>query len=130
MSEGDKMIIEDKAARLEAFEKMLDFVRKNYEDSLSKMEELKANTVDASAEKHVPAVTVEGELVKVQVGSAVHPMLEEHHIEWIYLELENGGFRKDLVPGEAPEAAFHTGGAKPVAVYAYCNLHGLWKTEL
>ena len=74
-----------------------------------KMEELKANTVDASAEKH--------------------PMLEEHHIEWIYLELENGGFRKDLVPGEAPEAAFHTGGAKPVAVYAYCNLHGLWKTE-
>ena len=59
-----------------------------------KMEELKANTVDASAEKHVPAVTVEGELVKVQVGSAVHPMLEEHHIEWIYLELENGGFRK------------------------------------
>ena len=47
----------------------------------------------------------------------------------IYLELENGGFRKDLVPGEAPEAAFHTGGAKPVAVYAYCNLHGLWKTE-
>ena len=85
---------------------------------------------DASAEKHVPAVTVEGELVKVQVGSAVHPMLEEHHIEWIYLELENGGFRKDLVPGEAPEAAFHTGGAKPVAVYAYCNLHGLWKTEL
>lgn len=93
-------------------------------------EELKANTVDASLEKHVPAVTVEGDTVKVQVGSAVHPMLEEHHIEWIYLELENGGSRKALSPGEAPEAVFHTAGVKPVAVYAYCNLHGLWKTEL
>ena len=88
------------------------------------MEELKANTVDASLEKHVPAVTVEGDTVKV------HPMLEEHHIEWIYLELENGGSRKALAPGEAPEAVFHTAGVKPVAVYAYCNLHGLWKTEL
>lgn len=57
-------------------------------------------------------------------------MLEEHHIEWIYLELENGGSRKALAPGEAPEAVFHTAGVKPVAVYAYCNLHGLWKTEL
>ena len=57
-------------------------------------------------------------------------MLEEHHIEWIYLELENGGSRKALSPGEAPEAVFHTAGVKPVAVYAYCNLHGLWKTEL
>ena len=94
------------------------------------MEELKANTVDASLEKHVPAVTVEGDSVKVQVGSAVHPMLEEHHIEWISLELENGGSRKALAPGEAPEAVFHTAGVKPVAVYAYCNLHGLWKTEL
>ena len=94
------------------------------------MEELKANTVDASLEKHVPAVTVEGDTVKVQVGSAVHPMLEEHLIEWIYLELENGGSRKALSPGEAPEAVFHTAGVKPVAVYAYCNLHGLWKTEL
>ena len=94
------------------------------------MEELKANTVDASLEKHVPAVTVEGDTVKVQVGSAFPPMLEEHHIEWIYLELENGGSRKALSPGEAPEAVFHTAGVKPVAVYAYCNLHGLWKTEL
>ena len=94
------------------------------------MEELKANTVDASLEKHVPAVTVEGDTVKVQVGSAVHPMLKEHHIEWIYLELENGGSRKALSPVEAPEAVFHTAGVKPVAVYAYCNLHGLWKTEL
>ena len=94
------------------------------------MVELKANTVDASLEKHVPAVTVEGDTVKVQVGSAVHPMLKEHHIEWIYLELENGGSRKALSPGEAPEAVFHTAGVKPVAVYAYCNLHGLWKTEL
>lgn len=52
---------------------------------------LRPTLLTPGLEKHVPAVTVEGDTVKVQVGSAVHPMLEEHHIEWIYLELENGG---------------------------------------
>jgi len=83
------------------------------------MRELKANTTDAAQEKHVPEVSVEGNLVKVKVGSVEHPMTEEHHIAFIYLETENGVTRKDLD---------HTG--KPEAVYEYCNLHGLWKKEL
>ena len=83
------------------------------------MEELKANTVDASLEKHVPAVTVEGDTVKVQVGSAVHPMLEEHHIEWIYLQTAHGGQRRILTPDDKPAATFAlTDGDKAVAVYA------------
>ena len=95
-----------------------------------KMEEIVANTVDAAREKHVPEVAVEGNLVKVQVGSVAHPMLEEHNISWIALETKTGNQRKTLKPGEAPEAVFAlVEGDAPVAAYAYCNLHGLWKAE-
>lgn len=95
-----------------------------------KMQELVPNTVDASNEKHVPVVTkLEGEgCYKIEVGSVAHPMLPEHHIAFIYVETENGGVRVDLT--DKPEAVVCLGAAKPVAVYEYCNLHGLWMTEL
>ena len=67
------------------------------------MEELKANTVDASLEKHVPAVTVEGDTVKVQVGSAVHPMLEEHHIEWITWSWKTAAAVRHSLPAKLPK---------------------------
>lgn len=94
-----------------------------------KMEELEPNTVDASGEKHVPVVKkLEGGKLKVEVGSVPHPMLPEHHIAFIYVETENGGIRVDLT--DKPEADFCVCSGKPLAVYEYCNLHGLWKTEL
>lgn len=95
-----------------------------------KMERLVPNTVEASAEKHLPVVSVEGDTVKVKVGSAAHPMSEEHMILWVYLQTENGGQRKTLSAGDAPEVSFALGGDRAVSVSAYCNLHGLWKTEL
>lgn len=95
-----------------------------------KMEELIPNTVEASNEKHLPAVSVNGGEVLVAVGSVEHPMVAEHFIEWVVLETENGSQRKFLQPGERPEVSFLLNGEKPVAVYAYCNIHGLWKTEL
>lgn len=95
-----------------------------------KMDALIPNTVEASGEKHMPAVTVNDGMVKVNVGSVDHPMLPEHYIEWVYLQTEKGGQRKNLNPGEAPTVTFALGDDKPVAVYAYCNLHGLWMTEL
>lgn len=95
-----------------------------------KMEELIPNTVEASNEKHLPAVSVNGGEVLVAVGSVEHPMVAEHFIEWVVLETENGSQRKFLQPGEKPEVSFLLNGEKPVAVYAYCNIHGLWKTEL
>ena len=96
-----------------------------------KMVEVIANTTDAAKEKHVPAVTVEGHQVRVNVGSVDHPMLEEHHIEFILLETNQGFQKKDLKPGEAPHAVFALAeGEKPVAVYENCNLHGLWKAEI
>lgn len=95
------------------------------------MTELVANTVDASVEKHIPVVTVDGNKVTAKVGSVEHPMVEEHYIQWIYLETNKGGHRKNLSPGQAPEVAFAVlEDEKPVAVFAYCNLHGLWKTEI
>ena len=94
-----------------------------------KMKELVANTVDASLEKHVPVVTrLDDCTLKVEVGSVPHPMTLEHHIAFIYVETENGGIRVDLT--DKPEAVVCTCTGKPVAVYEYCNLHGLWKTEL
>lgn len=93
------------------------------------MEELIPNTVDASTEKHVPVVTRLDECtIKVEIGSTPHPMTEEHHICFIYVETENGGIRIHLK--DKPEAVICTCNSKPIAVYEYCNLHGLWKTEL
>ena len=94
------------------------------------METLNPNTTDAAGEKHVPVVTVADGKVLAKVGSVTHPMLPEHSIQWIALETEQGMHRKKLNPGQAPEAAFQLGDEKPVAVYEYCNLHGLWKTEI
>ena len=95
-----------------------------------KMEALVPNTVEASGEKHIPAVTVDGKKLVVNVGSVDHPMAPEHFIEWVYVEMENGGLRKALKPGDAPNVTFCLGDDKAVAVYAYCNLHGLWKVDL
>lgn len=94
-----------------------------------KMEELIPNTVDASNEKHVPVVTRLNDCrIKVEVGSMPHPMVPEHYIAFIYVETENGGIKVNLK--DKPEAEICTCSDKPIAVYEYCNLHGLWKTEL
>ncbi|MBR5286270.1 MAG: desulfoferrodoxin [Clostridia bacterium] len=95
-----------------------------------KMTEIVPGTVEASKEKHIPVATVEGNTVKVNVGSVDHPMTEEHLIEWVYLQTCRGGQRKCLKAGDAPTVTFALCDEKPVAVYAYCNLHGLWKVEL
>lgn len=95
-----------------------------------KMTALVPNTTDAAGEKHLPAVTVKDGVLHVNVGSVNHPMLPEHFIEWVYVETENGGRRKALRPGDEPSVSFCPDGDKVVAVYAYCNLHGLWMTEL
>ena len=82
------------------------------------MQELVPNSVEASNEKHLPAVTVEDGAIKVHVGSIDHPMLDEHYIEWVYVETERGGQRKYLKPGEEPTVTFRLDNDKAVAVYA------------
>lgn len=93
-----------------------------------KMTELVPGTVDAALEKHVPVVETAGNVVNVKVGSVEHPMLEEHFIQWIALETNQGSQIKYLQPGQAPQASFALAEGEEVkAVYEYCNLHGLWK---
>ena len=96
----------------------------------AKMTELVAGTVEASREKHIPVVKVDGNVVTVNVGSVEHPMSAEHSILWVYLETDKGGQRKDLEVGAAPIVSFALDNEKPVAVYAYCNLHGLWRADV
>ena len=96
-----------------------------------KMTELVPNTVEASTEKHLPFLTdISPEKISVQVGSAPHPMEEAHHISFVYVETKRGGQRKCLQIGEAPNLEFCFTDDKPIAVYAYCNLHGLWAASV
>lgn len=95
------------------------------------MDELIANTTEASVEKHIPVVSVNGNKIKVQVGSTLHPMTQEHHISWIYLITTQGVQRKSLAIDSDPIVEFAlTEDDKVLEAYAYCNLHGLWKVEL
>ena len=95
-----------------------------------KMTKLEAGVVEANHEKHIPVVSVDGDIVKVKIGSVEHPMVEEHSILRVYLQTDNGGQRKCLEVGKAPEVSFALCDEKPVAVFAYCSLHGLWKAEV
>lgn len=95
------------------------------------MKELAANTTDAAQEKHVPVVQVEDDKVVAAIGSVLHPMTPEHHIAWVYLETSQGGHRKCLPVDGEPKACFKLcENEVPIAVYEYCNLHGLWKFEI
>ena len=92
------------------------------------MKELTPGTSDASVEKHMPVYTVEGDTVRVTVGSVPHPMQPEHFIEWVSLQTKAGNQRKALAPGQEPKVCFRLcKGDEVEAVYAYCNLHSLWK---
>lgn len=94
------------------------------------MEHLVPNTHEGATEKHIPIPEVMERLVHAKVGSVPHPMTEEHHIQFLYLETENGGQMKRLAIGEDAAAIFAVLNDSPTAVYAYCNLHGLWKAEV
>lgn len=94
------------------------------------MTEIIPNTTDGAYDKHVPVLNVDGVNVTVAVGSIEHPMMDAHYIQWIVVETCCGVYRANLLPGEEPVAHFTIRANEKVkAVYEYCNLHGLWKTE-
>lgn len=92
------------------------------------MTKLVPNTTEASVEKHIPVATRENGKILVQVGSAIHPMTEAHYIEWIAVVSADGTERISLSPNDEPKAVFCD--KNDAEVYAYCNLHGLWKAEV
>ena len=94
-----------------------------------KMTEIIPGSVEAAVEKHVPVISVDGNKVTVTVSTVEHPMVPEHFIEWIALETKEGHQRKVLAPGQKPVATFAiTDTDEVIAAYAYCNIHGLWKS--
>ncbi|MDD4120207.1 MAG: desulfoferrodoxin family protein [Clostridia bacterium] len=95
------------------------------------MKELIPNGVEAKTDYHIPSVSIAGNLVNVKIGSLPHPMTEQHHISWVYLQTEKGGQRKILKPGQEPVLNFAlTEDDSPEIAYAYCTLHGLWKSDI
>lgn len=93
-----------------------------------KMQEIIPGSVDAAQEKHVPVYKVENNVLTVTVGSVAHPMTEEHLINWVAVETKMGNQRVERKAGDAPVFEFALlPGDEVVGVYAYCNLHGLWK---
>lgn len=92
------------------------------------MEVLQAGTTDAALEKHVPALQLDGGTLKVQVGEVLHPMTPEHSIQMILVEQDGKIQYRTLTPEDAPVAEFRVEPGKPLEVYEYCNLHGLWKS--
>lgn len=92
-----------------------------------KMQEIIPGSTDASKEKHVPVYKIDGNVLTVTVGEIAHPMSPEHYIEWISVETKHGNQRVELSPNAEPEAKFAlVCGDEVIAVYAYCNTHGLF----
>lgn len=101
------------------------------ESALQNASKIVPNTVDAAKEKHLPVVTVSDNIVTVCIGSVLHPMEEKHSITTVILETNYGGQYHYLKPSLEPKAQFALAkGEQPIAAYAYCNLHGLWKVEI
>ncbi len=95
------------------------------------MVELVPGSTDGKQEYHLPVIErVDERTIRVKVGAMPHPMTSEHFIKFIYLETRHGGQIKYLRPEEPAEACFCDCKDEPVAAYCYCNLHGLWKTEV
>ena len=86
----------------------------------SSLDELKVRSIDAAV------VKIEGDLVTVTVGEVIHPMVDNHYIEFIEIETKNGIQRKMLKPGDMPKATFRLIDDEFIKAYAYCNLHGMW----
>ncbi len=86
---------------------------------------------EGAGEKHLPVVERDGDKITVKVGSVFHPMTKEHSITWIFLETQKGGQFVRLDPEGQPVAEFILPkGDTAIAAYAYCNLHGFWRTAV
>lgn len=116
-------------------ETMLQLICGNQEEIIktlgSEFQKLEATMTEGAGEKHLPVIEKSGNMIHVSVGSVLHPMTEEHSINWVYLETNEGGQLKKLGINGEPKFSFALAqGEEAVAVYAYCNLHGFWETRL
>lgn len=92
------------------------------------MEELKVNSCEMGKEKHLPEISFSSNLMNICVGSDLHPMSNDHLIEWVFIEYPNGG--EFVYLNNEPNVVVSLVGREAKKVYAYCNQHGLWVREL
>lgn len=92
----------------------------------SQMVKLEPKTADLGQEKHTPVLTHKDGVLTAVCGSVPHPMEPKHYIEWMALQTEGRLEIVYLKPGEKAEASWPD--VAHGAVFAYCNLHGLWVT--
>ncbi len=115
-------------------DRLIEIVNINGDESvsISGFERLVPNTVDAAKEKHVPVIRLEDDnILYIQVGEVLHPMTSDHLISKLYIVTDKGDLiKKVLTDTDKPELTVDIKDAKKVDVYAYCNLHGLWKTSI
>ncbi|MBC3888005.1 desulfoferrodoxin [Acetobacterium paludosum] len=90
---------------------------------------LKPNTIEASKEKHIPVLKFQKTHLHVKVGRVPHPMTLDHSILWIFVQTRNGGLYVQLTPEDLPEANFMVKENDVLAVYSYCDVHGLWMLD-
>ena len=109
--------------------KIIEIVKKGTDKPLccnQEMEEIIPNSHDAATEKHVPIYSIDDGKIYVRVGETIHPMENNHYISLIIAETKDAIKRKELKPGDEPEALFDY--EEGMKLYAYCNVHGLWET--
>ena len=95
-------------------------------NDIENLKGVSANTTEGALEKHLPVYEVDSHIIKVKVGEIIHPMDDNHYIMFIALVYDGKIERHDLKPGDSPVATFdYIPGSE---IYAYCNLHSLWKT--
>ena len=95
------------------------------------MQELEAGTTDGKVEYHIPVCKLKHNELKVKIGKEPHPMEDKHYIQWVSVITDKGEMRKYLKPGDEPEVCFHLCDDEKVCeIYAYCNLHKLWKLKI
>ena len=125
--------MEQRYLRCKKCSNIIALVRKDEKDIIccgEPMVEIIPGEVNAAKEKHVPVYSKDGSKVTVSVGDVAHPMQDDHYIQWISIQTKAGNQRKALKPGDLPKTEFLIDESDEIeAVYAYCNLHGLWKNQ-
>lgn len=98
----------------------------------TQMEEIKARTNEEGLnEKHIPVYRYDKNNVIIEIGSTLHPMNDDHYIEWVVLVTNKGKQKRELKPGNSPRVIFNLDKDENIKeIYAYCNIHSLWKKEV
>ena len=95
------------------------------------MEQMIANTTDASTEKHVPVYEqVDKNKFFVKVGSEPHPMVKEHYIMFVEsISEDKNRLKLQYLHPEQDAKMFLEEKLGKEKALEFCNIHGLWEGQ-